>query len=115
MEPPRTLGTEGSIISPVRPWRGARALSTFYFFRFDDGRRGSALPAADFGDLDARRSGGTELAADAALGDVTLGGALRCDNAPPAADFDFEPVEADRKVDDAVRAAERRVTLGLAI
>ncbi|MGH8592714.1 MAG: hypothetical protein ACREV3_02320 [Gammaproteobacteria bacterium] len=62
-----------------------------------------------------RRSWGTDLAADAALGDVTLAGALGCDNALPAADVDFEPVEVDRKVDDAARATGERVVLGLAI
>lgn len=62
-----------------------------------------------------RRAWSAELAAEAALGDVTLVGALRCDNALPAADFDLVPVELDRNVEDAARPADVLVTLALAI
>ncbi|MGH8579025.1 MAG: hypothetical protein ACREVK_02505 [Gammaproteobacteria bacterium] len=76
-------------------------------FGFDDGRCDRALPAADFDGLDVRWS--AELAA---LGDVTLAGALRCDNALPAANFD---VPVDSIVEDAARPADVLVTLALAI
>ncbi|MGH8657736.1 MAG: hypothetical protein ACREV4_04425, partial [Gammaproteobacteria bacterium] len=52
-----------------------------------------------------------DLGAQNALGDVTLAGALRCDNALPAADFDFDPVELDRNVEDAARPADVLVTM----
>ncbi|MGH8578797.1 MAG: hypothetical protein ACREVK_01285 [Gammaproteobacteria bacterium] len=85
----------------------------YYFFGFDAGRCDRALPAADFDGLDVRRSWSAELAAEAALGDVT--GALRWDNALQAADSDFEPVALDRNVEDAARPAEVLVILALAI
>ncbi|MGH8601619.1 MAG: hypothetical protein ACREXR_02200 [Gammaproteobacteria bacterium] len=62
-----------------------------------------------------RRCWSAELAADAALDDVTLAVALRWDNALPAADFDFELVELDRNVEDAARPADVLVTFALAI
>jgi len=71
------------------------------------------LPAPDFDGLDVPRCWSAELAAEATLGDVTSAGALRWDNALPADDFEFEPVELDRNVGDAARPAD--VTLALAI
>jgi len=94
--------------------RQGQALYT-YFFGFDDGRCDRALPAADFDGLDVHRFWSAELAAEEALGDVTLTSALRWDNALPAADFDFEPFALDRNVEDAARPADVLVTLALAI
>lgn len=56
-----------------------------------------------------------ELAPEAALGEVTLAGALRCDTALPAVDFDLVPDELERNVEDAARPASVLVTLALTI
>lgn len=84
-----------------------------YFFGFDEERCDRALLAADFDGLGVRRFWRTELAADAALGDVALAGALRCGNALLADDLDFEPGELERNVEDAARPADLLVTLAI--
>lgn len=95
-----------TLVRPVRPYFFLPFPRPFDFdLLFDGGFCASALPAADFDVLLVRPSRSIFDAADAALGDVTFLGALRCDNALPPAVFDFCPVDLLRSVLDALLAA----------
>lgn len=75
----------------------------------------SALPAADLVAFELRPSERAFDAAVAALGDVSLPGALRCASALPAADFDFVAVDLLDRVFDALLAADLDVPFLVAI
>lgn len=86
-----------------------------YFFLRELGRWDSALAAADFDCLLVRPSRRTPEAAVAALLEVVFDGAFLCERALPAAALDVLEVALLFNVPEALRAAERPVTLVRAI
>lgn len=82
------------------------------YFRpfFEEGLWDNVLPAAAFEAFEVRPSRSTPLAAEAAFAEVTFLGAFVCDKALPLEALVFAPVDADRRVEEAERAAPFPVT-----
>lgn len=105
------LGTALTAFDRVTRVRGRHV----HFRLFEGGRWARALPAALLDALAVRPSRSTELAAVAALAEVTFAGALVCARALPPDVFARPPVDFERSVAEAARAAWPLVTFGFDI